>query len=269
MKISRAIFFLAILSIIAAPTGCKNNGEEQTKPPGLVIYCENGILEPVREITEHYEKATGTAVTIRNDCARNLVSFLHYRNEADIFIPDATEALNNILLVDSLIFDNMAFLGHQTLIFFVQNGNPENFDGHIKNLFEPKNGMVLANPESSTLGLLSGMMLKENLMYEEAMNSVLVLTTDSRNLVQTIVKKKASLGIGWKSDYAGTLTSPVDTVHIKGATSGAIYHKVSAALLYNAPHKEGARGYMELLTSPLATSIFEKYGIMKDSISGI
>ncbi|MFW5890434.1 MAG: substrate-binding domain-containing protein [Marinilabiliaceae bacterium] len=269
MKISRAIFFLAIPFMIAAPSGCNGNADEQKQPYELVIYCENGILKPIREITNSYETATGLNIRIRNDCARNLVSFLHYRDEADIFIPDAAETLTSILQVDSLFFSDLVYLGHQSLVFFVQNGNPEQFDGHLSNLFEPENGMVLANPESSTLGLLSGMMLKENLMYEDAINSVLFLTIDSRNLAQTVVKKQASLAIGWKSDYSEALSHQIDTVHIKGASPGAVHHKASAALLQSAPHEEEARRYLKLLTSAFATRIFEKYEIMKDSISGI
>ncbi|MFW6389017.1 MAG: substrate-binding domain-containing protein [Marinilabiliaceae bacterium] len=252
----------------AVPFGCNSNGDGQNGPYELVIYCENGILEPVREITGLYEKATGLNVKIRNDCARNLVSFLHYRDEADIFIPDAAETLTSTLLVDSLFFNDITFLGHQSLIFFVQKGNPQQFDGQLKNLFKPKNGMVLANPESSSLGLLTGVMLKETLLYDEAITSVLFLTIDSRNLVQTIVKKQASLVIGWESDYNEDLLPHVDTVHIKGAAPDLIHHKASAALLHSAPHKDEARRYLELLTSPFAKRIFEKYGIRKDSLSG-
>ncbi|MGM0375971.1 MAG: substrate-binding domain-containing protein [Bacteroidota bacterium] len=270
MKSSRAIFFAAIFLIIAVFSGCNGSSDEQNASSKLVVYCENGILDPVNEITDHYEKTTGTDVKIRNDCARNLVSFMHYRDEADIFIPDASEAINNLLLVDSLVFDNIVFLGNQSLIFFVPMGNPEQFEGHLKNLFSPENGMVLANPESSTLGLLSGMLLKKNLLYEDAMNSVLFLTTDSRNLKQSIIKKQASLAIGWKSDYAGAgPLLPIDTVHIKGEAPEMIHHRASAAMLQNAPHKDEALKYLELLTSDFATRIFEKYEILKDSIPGI
>jgi len=270
VKTAKAIFFSAIIFFTAAPSACNNNGDEQKKPSRLVVYCENGILNPVLEITDHFKKNTGINVKIRNDCARNLVSSLHYHDDADIFIPDATETINNLLMVDSLFFEDKLFLGNQSLIFFIPEGNPEQFDGHLKKLFQLENGMIMANPESSTLGLLTGILLEKNLMYKEAMGSVLFLTTDSRNLMQNIEKKKASVGIGWRSDYTGARTPPkIDTVNIKGVLPSMIHHPASAAVLSSAPNKDAATRYLEFLTSDLAARIFKKYEIIKDSIPGI
>ena len=266
MKISGAIFLLILL--IGLKSCQVNNGKEDPRHHDLVIYCENGILGPVKELSDLYEKASGIDIKIRNDCARNLVSLLHYRDEVDIFIPDVHHAIDSLLAVDSLIFSRSVSLGEQALVFFVPQGNPDAFNGHLENLFNPDKGLILANPESSTLGLVTEIMLRENHLYEQSIKSALMLTIDSRNLTRNIAEGRGSLAIGWQSDYAAA-KAEVDTVHIRGVSSHLLQYEARAAILGKAPHKKTAEHYLKWLTSGPSIRIFEKYHIKKDFIPGI
>ncbi len=262
VRTSGVIFFTLTVFGFIFTTGCKNNnpsGEENE--PDLIIYCENGILGPVKELTDYFGDSTGLNVSIQNDCARNLTSLIHYRREADIFIPDTRQAIDNLALITPEIIADSVYLGHQTLLFLIERNNPSGLTGTIESLTNPDNGIILANPESSTLGHITALYLKKYHIYDKVMNSVLSLTADSRGLVRDIAANHASLAIAWKSDYlTNSNRKQVDTLSIQSD------HKEFPAIavqLKSGNNKENAIKYLNWLRLPHSQKIFEKYGIRK------
>lgn len=242
-------------------TGACNTAKEpdQKEDPDIIIYCENGILAPVLEIVKEYEDSTGVSINIQNDCARNLINLIHYRREADIFIPDSREALDKILATSPEVISDSVYVGNQTLVFIIPRKNPLKLSGELESLTTPENGIILANPESSTLGFSSGILLRKHQLYDQVMNSVLFLTVDSRSLVRNIASNHASLAIAWESDYlTNSIRTQVDTLSIQSP------HKsfpAVAALLNTGSNKENARQFLSILNQENARKIFEKYGI--------
>ncbi|MFO8000825.1 MAG: substrate-binding domain-containing protein [Marinilabilia sp.] len=268
MKYSKRI--LLFITVIFLFSGCHQPVKEKIEDADLTIYCENGILGPIKEIADQYEENSGLNIEIQNDCARNLVSMVHYRNEADVFIPDTRHTIDNIASLEKNFFSDSVFLGYQSLMFFVPKENPENFDGKLQSLLNPSNGIVLANPESSTLGMVTGITLKQHNLYDQVMNSVLFFTTDSRGLIRSIATNQASVAMGWKSDpYLIDPFMAIDTIHIHGLSPEKRFHKAIAVIPEKAPNKEEARKFLKILTSGNATSIFKKYGIFKDPVNEI
>lgn len=260
MNTSRVIFFTAAGLLFLLLTGCN----VPTTPDGsvtadLVIYCENGILGPIKEFTDIFEHQSGLKVEIQNDCARNLTSLIHYRKEADIFIPDSRQAIDNIIRSNPGIISDSLLLGYQTLVFMVPKNNPSLFDGQLASLTKPDQAVILANPESSTLGLVSGTMLREHRLYDQVMNSVILLTIDSRGLIQNLTSKQASVAIGWRSDYLSNhRREKIDTLSIP---SHEKYFKAMAVILNHSPHKHNATLYLNLLGSHKGKNLLKKYGI--------
>ena len=231
----------------------------ETASPDLVIYCENGILGPIKEITNLFEKQSGLNIDIQNDCARNLTSLIHYRREADIFIPDTRQAIDNILLSDPKMIADSAFLGFQTLVFMVPKNNPSLFDGQLTTLPSPDQAIILANPESSTLGLVTGRLLQNHGLYDQVMNSIVLLTTDSRGLIRNLVSGQASVAIGWRSDYLSNhARMKIDTLSI---ASNDKYFEAMAVILRDAPNSQNAKIFLNLLKSRTSKKLLKKYGI--------
>jgi molybdenum ABC transporter molybdate-binding protein len=256
----RIIFYTitGILSVLYG--GCKNSPKQQKdQSPNLIVYCENGILGPIKEISTSFEEKTGLKVGIQNDCARNLTNLIHYRREADIFIPDARTTIDNIMMTSPDIVLDSAFLGFQSLVYLVAKGNPSQFNGDFQSLLDPSLGVILANPETSTLGLLTGQMLKKQSVYTQIMNSVLFLTTDSRGLIRGISSGQASVAISWKSDYLfNSKHMGIDTISV---ASPYKYHPAMAIILKGAPNKRNAKEFLKVLKSKSGKKILKKYGI--------
>lgn len=254
-----SIFFILFIAMLAA---CKPSHQpKEEENPDLIIYCENGILGPVMEIVQTFEDSTNLNVSIQNDCARNLNSLIHYRREADIFIPDSRDAIDNILLTSPGLITDSVYLGTQTLVFIVRRGNPSRLTGSMESLTNPENGVILANPESSSLGASSGTLLKNHLLYDQVMNSVLFFTPDSRSLVRDIATEQASIAIAWESDYlTNSIRKHLDTLTIQSSFKN---FPALAVMLNTGNNKKNALHFLEELKQESSQKIFEKYGIRK------
>ncbi|PWE00419.1 substrate-binding domain-containing protein [Marinilabilia rubra] len=266
MITSRVLFFTVtglLFLWLEACNGPTTSGEPET--PDLVIYCENGMLGPIKEITNIFEKQSGLNIDIQNDCARNLTSLIHYRKEADVFIPDSRQAIDNILLANPKMIADSAFLGFQTLVFMVPKNNPSLFDGQLATLPSPDQAIILANPESSTLGLVTGRLLQSHGLYYQVMNSVVLLTTDSRGLIRNLVAGQGSVAIGWRSDYLSNhARMKIDTLSIP---SNDKYFEAMAVILRDAPHSQNAKLFLNILKSRTSKKLLKKYGIEDFRIS--
>ena len=260
MKTSRVNFFVCVVLAFTLFQSCRNNhASGHETGPDLVIYCENGILGPLKEIATNFEDSTGLQLSIQNDCARNLTSLIHYRNEADIFIPDAKQGLEKLFLSSPDIIKDSVSLGEQKLLFIVAKSNPAKLSGSINTLTDPANGIILANPESSTLGHISGSFLKKHQIYDQVMNSVLFLTADSRSLVRNIASNHASLAIAWESDYlTNSIRKKADTLSIQ---SSFLNYPAMAVSLTSGKNQKNAAHFLKELQTTKSKKIFEKYGI--------
>lgn len=240
-------------------SGCISNGaQKENTRAELVVYCENGILYPVRETAILFEKETGIRVTIQNDAARNLINQIHYLGEADVFIPDSREGILSILSATPNLITDSSFLGYQSLVFLVPRGNPGKFDGSLYTLLDPEHGLIMANPESSTLGMVTGALLKDQLIFDPVMNAVLFFTTDSRGLIPGIITNQASVAIDWKSSYISNYQAGIDTIPVYPPVKK---HPALAVTLETAPHPENAEIFLKMLTSKKGNEIFKKFGI--------
>lgn len=240
-------------------SGCISNGAENENAGGeLVVYCENGILDPVREIASLFEKKTGIAVHIQNDAGRHLVNQIHYLREADVFIPDSRHGITSILLTTPNLITDSVFLGYQSLVFLVPHGNPKKFDGSLYTLLTSQHGLIMANPEISTLGMVTGTLLKEQFMFDPLMNAALFFTTDSRGLIQGIITNQASVAIDWESSYISNKQAGIDTIHV---TPPVKKHPALAVTLETSSDPEKAETFLNMLTSRKGKDIFKKFGI--------
>ena len=261
MKILKIIPFVISVLLITILVECKRNKKSETlSKQELVIYCENGILAAVREFSAQFEKESGIKINIQNDCARNLSNLIYYRGEADIYIPDCRLSIDDMLMTNPEIIEDSAVIGYQTLIFIISPGNPINFDGQMSTLSSGKFGIELANPETSSLGQATEKLLKHHSIYNEIINSVLSLTTDSRGLLRNIASGHSQIAIDWESDYLSNSNGfqIIDTVRIP---SNEIYYQAIAVVLKDAPNKENAIKYINQLRTPSGKIFFEKYGI--------
>ena len=236
--------------------------QKSTNTDELVVYCENGVLQPVREISERFRTLHQVKVRIQNDCSQNLISLIQYTREADIFIPDTRQAIRKLHNVHPDLFSDSVFIGFNPMVFMVAKGNPLKFDGRFESVLDRRLGIILANPETSSLGYETETLLKNRSIFEPVMReNVVALSVDSRGLLKNVAMGQAALTIDWLSSYyqnnahllVDTLSLP-QTPHLP-----SIY----AASLSESSHPAMSKAFLQILNSEFATETFRKYGIQK------
>ncbi len=264
MNRTRLIIFLPLLLFLFQ--GCfkssSRKAQKKKDTEELVVYCENGVLGPVMEITTQFKATHNVNVRVQNDCSQNLISLLLYTREADIFIPDTRQAINKLENVHPDLFRDSVFLGYNPMVFMVAKGNPLKFNGDFNSLIERRLGIILANPETSSLGFETQEILKNSSLYETIMrDNVVALSVDSRGLLKNVATGQASLTIDWASSFhQDDAHLLVDTLPLtQSSPPPAIY----AASLAGSSHPQLVAAFLEILKSDFGKATFQKYGIKK------
>jgi molybdate transport system substrate-binding protein len=214
------------------------------------------------EITKQFKSTHDIKIRVQNDCSQNLISLLLYTREADIFIPDTRQAINKLQNVHPNLFADSVFLGYNPIVFMVAKGNPLKFNGDFNSLIERRLGIILANPETSSLGFETQELLENLSLFEPIMrDNVVALSVDSRGLLKNVATGQASLTIDWVSSFyqtgANLLVDTLPIAHLSPPPS------IYAASLTGSSHPKLAAAFLEILNSEFGIATFQKYGIKK------
>lgn len=258
---------LILLFFLISVQGCifkeKRNAKEK-KPAHreLVVYCENGILAPVLEITKQFQADHDIEIRIQNDCSQNLISLLQFTRDADVFIPDTKHALEKLRRVQPDIFSDSIFLGFNPMVFLVAKGNPLKFNGNLNKLNDRRLSIILANPETSSLGYETQKLLSKNSLFDKIMrDNIVALSVDSRGLLKNVALGQAALSIDWLSSFKQNSNHLlVDTISLSVSNS---LPEIYAASLTASENPLMAQAFLETLNSNFGAEIFRKYGIRK------
>ncbi len=258
---------LLIFAIILVFSECgeshkdKNINEIQ-KRKQLIIYCENAVTPPIYELKKQFEKQYNCEVKIQNDCAQNLISLINYSNKGDLFIPSSRHSFAILREKSGKEILDSVFLGYTSIVFMVKKGNPKGFKGNLSVLKSRDISLIIANPETSSLGYETRRVLIEGKVYDKVLNNVISLTTDSKGLIRSLTNNQADLIINFAS-----------TIHINGNISDVEiipleekYQKsleVYAGILSTSNNCKLAESFLAYVNTPKSKSVLNRYGFSK------
>lgn len=229
--------------------------------PELVVYCENGMAAPIYELARQFEMRYACKVHIHNDNARNLLHTISNSSDGDLFIPDSEYGLDLLRQATPELLGTSLYLGSNRLIAMVPKNNPEAFQGKLSELADPRFALILANPESSSLGFHTRELLMQAGIYPEVIQNTMTLAADNRGLVRSIQRGEATLTIDWLSSYYyNSNQNYVDTVSLQGLYPEA---HVYAALLAKPAHPGLAHTFLALLSSAETTELLSHHGLIR------
>lgn len=260
----KALFFLLLLFFILS--GCKkgpkaDQHQSATAIPELLIYCENGMVSPILEISNYFESQFKCKIRIHNDCSKNLIGLINYSQKGDLFIPDSYQALIKLSKANPQIIADSIYIGVNQLIYIVKKGNPESFDGSLESLSKRNHAVLLANPETSSLGYETRQLLQQNHLYDPVMSNVLALSVDSRGIIRSVINGEASVAVDWLSSYFyNSNRASVDTINLQ---TNYEFPRIYASVLSSSENPGLAHTFLATLSSGYGTEVFAKYGIQK------
>ena len=261
------ISFLILLSLL---TACANNKRANEEPitlykPELIIYCENGVISPIYEISKYFEIRYSCKVTIQNGNVRNLTSMIDLTNDGDIFIPDTNYGFDLLSKKNKNIINDSLYIGTNKLVYMFPKGNLERFDGKLESLSQKKHAVIIANPETSSLGHKTREVLLSKDLYNQVINNIMTLSIDSRGLIQSIVNEEATLTVDWLSSYYDNNNSEkIDTMHFMPSVPDL---DIYASTLSTSKNPGLAQTFLAVLSSPQAVEILKNHGIEKKHAS--
>ncbi len=225
----------------------------------LTIYCENAMVPPLMELKEKFELGNGCIVKLHNDCSQNLSSLIQFTHKGDIYLPASKVEFNKLSNKQSVYIADSVFIGYNSLVIMSLKGNPSGFDGKLKSLTNKKHAVIIANPETSSLGYDTRRILINNDLYNDVILNVVALSTDSRGLIKSLQNEEAQLIINWESDiYNNRNLDYVEIFPIADDVQSP--SEIYAGVLSSSNHPDLAKKFLDFATGEEGISIFRKYG---------
>jgi molybdate transport system substrate-binding protein len=258
-------YILAILFLVSSCktySSKKQQANKNESPNELIVYCENAMIPPLLELKESFEKEQNCHIKIQNDCSQNLIGLIDYSKKGDLFLPGSNVAFKELRKQSSITITDSAFLGYNRLVFMVKKGNPSNFNGDLNTLTSPNTALIMANPETSTLGYETRTALKQQKIYDAVLKNVVALTTDSKGLVKSLKNDQANLVINWESSiHLNGSKRYVDIVPFH--SQNEYYSEVYAGVLSCSSNPQLAQSFLTMVNNAKGKSILRKYGFSK------
>ncbi len=182
-------------------------------------------------------------------------------NNGDLFIPDTNHGLSLLRETQPEIITDSLYLGTNQVVFIVPKGNPERFDGQLESMIQKKFAIIIANPETSSLGNKTKEILKSRDLYAKVINNIMTLSVDNRGIIRSVNGGEATLAIDWISSYYyNSNRERVDTIHFAPPVPES---DIYASVLNTSKNPGLAQTFLAVLSSPHAVGIFKAHGIEK------
>jgi molybdate transport system substrate-binding protein len=256
----------SIFILLTLLTSCVHNNDATKDPaplyiPELIIYCENGVVAPIYEISQYFETRYRCKVTIQNGNVKNLTGMIDLDNNGDLFIPDTNYGFSVLREKQPEIITDSLYIGTNQLVYIIPKGNPESFDGQMASLSQKKFALIIANPETSSLGNKTKEILKSRNLYAKVINNIMTLSVDSRGLIRSVNSGEATLSIDWMSSYYyNNNQERVDMIHFAPPVPKS---DIYASVLSTSQNPGLAQTFLAVLSTPHAVEIFKAHGIEK------
>lgn len=252
---------IAVVLLISSCGDVKNKKEisENEVKKELTIYCENAMVAPLIKLKDKFELEKNCVVTLNNDCAQNLSSLIRYSQSGDLYIPASNGGFRKLEDKYSNYIVDSVFIGYNRLVIMALKDSAINFDGTLNDLCDKKHALIIANPETSSLGYDTRRLLQSKNLYNKVLVNVVSLSTDSRGLIKSLIKGEAQLVINWQSDlYINEYSDKVKVFNIN--TDDQAPSEIYAGILSTSKYPELAKEFLDYATGEEGISVFKNYG---------
>ena len=264
----RILALLLCLVIVLSMTAC---GSKKAEPTEITVFAAASMTEAMTEIKTAYEAANpGVTITYNFDSSGTLKTQIQEGAVCDLFISAAQKQMNALDAscdaeknpdgLDFVLQGSRINLLENKVALVVPEGNPkgiESFDGLAAALRDGEVLMAMGN-EDVPVGQYTQKILAFYALSEEELVSAGKITYGSNVKEVTTQVKEASVdcGVVYATDAFSAGLTIVDTA-TKDMCDQVIY---PAAVLNVSKNPEAAQAFLDYLTGPEATAVFEGVG---------
>ena len=270
MKKIVALLLVLCLSLGLFAAGTAAEGES-AEPVELVVFAAASMTETLTEIAELYKTVAPNVTLVFNfDSSGTLKTQIQEGAECDVFISAAPKQMNQLDASKDADAnpDGLDFVLQGTRIDLLENkvalavpeGNPANINSYDDLVAGLKAGTILLAMGNSDVpvGQYTQKILKYYELDEEELAKTGVITYGSnvKQVTTQVSEAVVSCGIIYGTDAFSAKLTVVDTA-TKEMCGQVIY---PAAVLNITKNEAAARAFLEYLTSPEASAVFEAVG---------
>ena len=270
MKASKTLALLLaltmVLALCAVPAAYAD--DEKTE---LIVFAAASMTETLTELKDKYEAANpGITITYNFDSSGTLKTQIQEGADCDLFISAAPKQMNQLdaakdkdLNPDGLDFvlsDSRINLLENKVALVVPEGNPrkiESFDGLVELLKAGDVFFAMGNSDVPVGQYTQKILAYYELNEEELAKAGLITYGSNVKEVTTQVKEgSVDCGVVYATDAFSAGLTIVDTA-TKDMCGQVIY---PAAVLKVSRNPEAAQAFLDYLTGPEASAVFEGVG---------
>jgi len=254
---------LTVLIVIALFLGaCSELEDRGPLKEELLIYCGITMIKPMRKVANAVEEQENCTIRITKGGSGNLLRSLKENKIGDLYLPGSEFYMQTCL--DEGIVTETIFVGYNKAALIVSKGNPKGFSNDPAQLTNTDYAVVIANPESGSIGREAKKVLERRGVADAALANSAYFTTDSKDITKAIKYGEADLSINWyATSFWPENRDEVESIAID--EQFAPRKQLLLGLLKFSKHPDIARSIMEYVASPAGRQIFAEYGFLSDT----
>jgi len=269
MNINKFLYPLLIglftFTVAISITACNDNAEADKQnldqPVSLTIYTGRTMVDPLMVLVKEFEQKKQITIEVKQGASGYLYDTLKTEKTGDIYFP-GSKSYGDQGRKENLM-SYAVFVGYNRLAFFVQKGNPKHLTNDLNHLMDPNLSVVLGTKDSGAVGKATRKLLTKLNIADQSYENAAYFTTDSRELFNAIVEKKADLTLNWfaVSKWKGASNAleviPLDSNLAKPKI-------LELNLLNSSKNKQLAKEFLNYVGSKHGLTVFYKHGFLTD-----
>ncbi|MBR0353189.1 MAG: molybdate ABC transporter substrate-binding protein [Oscillospiraceae bacterium] len=237
----------------------------------LIVFAAASMTETMTQIKDLYEAANpGVTITYNFDSSGTLKTQIQESADCDLFISAAPKQMNQLDIscdeeknpdrLDFVLQGSRINLLENKVALVVPDGNPkgvESFDGLVE-LLKAKDVLFAMGNSDVPVGQYTQKILAYYELSEDDLVKAKLITygTNVKEVTTQVKEASVDCGVVYATDAFSAGLTIVDTA-TKDMCGQVIY---PAAVLNVSKHPEAAQAFLDYLTGPEATAVFEAVG---------
>lgn len=247
-----------VISILAINVCVLMNGCEKAEKKELLIYCGTTMIKPMFDIARIIEKQENCKIIITKGGSGNLLRSIKVNNVGDLYLSSSYSYIKTCIK-EGIVCETV-FVGYNKAAIMVQKGNPKGITPDLNNFLNKNYYIAICNHESGGIGRETKKIFDKKGIYNEVLDNVYQLTTDSKDLFLLIKDKKVDIVINWYAVSQWPENKKyVDVLSID--EKFAEKEKLILGLLKTVQYPDIARAFMRYAASEKGKELFKKYGL--------
>jgi molybdate transport system substrate-binding protein len=252
----KPIILTCLLAVVLL-AGC---GERDSSSPDKTVwlYAGAGMRRAVDALAKAFEEKTGTHVEVQYGGSGMLLNLVPQRERADIFMP------GDVWYVDRLQELTGGIESKTSVAWFVpvvivskRESTVAKKIRSIEDFSRDDIRLALGNPKACQIGRITGKILKANGIDPASVASRTKYSLTVNELATWVKMDNADAAIVWDA-VAANVAEDVEIIEIPKEKN--VMSHVVAGQLAKAKNPEGARAFIEFMTSPQGQSILQGKG---------